>query len=320
MRILYLDGASGVSGDMLLGALVDLGLDLKVLRERLAALPLKGYTFTSREVERSYFGARKVDVKVKGRHGHRGAREIRSIIQGSSLSQTVKEASLKIFERLIEVEARIHRISPQKVHLHEVGAVDAIIDVVGTVIGLHEILGAGGRMVCAPLNVGSGTIKMDHGVLPVPAPATAALLKGIPIYSAGPSAELVTPTGAAIVSTLASSFGPPPEMTIERIGYGAGDRDHPGHPNVLRALLGLSTPQMGQSGGEVLVLECTIDDMNPQGYGYLMERLFAAGAHEVFYTPVQMKKNRPGTLVTVVCPAGLLHLMADVIFEESTTI
>jgi len=211
------------------------------------------------------------------------------------------------------------------VHLHEVGAVDAIVDIVGTVIGLDELVGldpddGGGRIVCSPLNVGSGTVRMEHGLLPVPAPATAALLKGVPIYSAGPASEMVTPTGAAIVTTLASSFGPPPAMVIDRIGYGAGSREYKGHPNVLRALLGGEWPQVAAAEGDVMVIECTIDDMNPQGYGYLMERLFDAGAREVFYAPVQMKKNRPGVLVTIIGGVARLNELARVVFEETTTI
>jgi len=328
VRILYLDCASGVSGDMLLGALADLGFSLASLKAGLSLIQMKGYTVTSRQVERSYFGARKVDVKMSRRHGHRGLKEIRALIEGGRLDPVVSQHAMKIFRRLIQVEARIHRISEQKVHLHEVGAVDAIVDVVGAVLGFHHLVGLGapdeggipGRIVCSPLNVGSGTVRMEHGVLPVPAPATAALLKGVPIYSAGPPGEMVTPTGAAIVTTLASSFGPPPAMVIDRIGYGAGSRDHEGHPNVLRAMLGAEWPEVAAAEGDVMVLECTIDDMNPQGYGYLMERLFASGAREVFYTPVQMKKNRPGVLVTIISAVARLDELAHVVFEETTTI
>jgi hypothetical protein len=322
VKILYLDCASGISGDMLLGALVDLGLDIKVLQSRLALLGLKGYSISAHDVERSHFGASKVDVRVTGRHEHRGLKQIRAIIEASRLEDPIKKDSMRIFRRIIEVEARIHRIPVQKVHLHEVGAVDAIVDIVGAVIGLHALLGGsdGGQLVCSPLNVGSGTVKMEHGLLPVPAPATAALLKGVPIYSAGPAAELVTPTGAAIVTAMASSFGPPPPMIIEGIGYGAGSRQYDGHPNFLRAMMGSTWPSIQAAPGEVMVLESNIDDMNPQGYGYLMERLFEAGAKEVFYTPVQMKKGRPGVMVTVICPSALLNDMAQLVFEETTTI
>ncbi|HEY3175897.1 MAG TPA: nickel pincer cofactor biosynthesis protein LarC [Candidatus Polarisedimenticolia bacterium] len=322
MKVLYLDCASGVSGDMLLGVLLDLGLDLRVLRSHLALLGLKGWSITARAVERGHFGARKVDVRVTGRQAHRGIKEISAIIEGSRLEAPLKADAMRIFRRIIEVEAAIHRIPLQKVHLHEVGAVDAIVDIVGAVIGLHELLNLpdGGRLVCSPLNVGSGTVQMEHGLLPVPAPATAALVKGVPIYSAGPGGELVTPTGAAIVTTLASSFGPPPPMIVERIGYGAGTREDQGRPNLLRGMLGSSWVSSETERTEVMVLECNIDDMNPQCFGYLMERLFEEGAKEVFYTPVQMKKGRPGVMVTAICPGELLGVMSKVIFEESTTI
>ncbi len=320
MKLLYLDCASGISGDMLLGALLDLGLDIKWLRKRLAALPLSGYAIRSRAVERGHMGARKVDVKASGDHKHRGLKEISSLIRRSALEQDIKDSAMAVFRRIIQVEARLHRIPEQKVHLHEVGAVDAIVDIVGAVTMLRELLGADGRLHCSALNVGHGTVKMAHGLLPVPAPATSALLKGVPIYSAGPAGEMVTPTGAAIVTTMAASFGPPPPMIIEAVGYGAGSRDPEGHPNVLRATLGAAPPATAALEGEVTVIECTIDDMSPQLFGHLMDRLFEAGALEVFYTPVQMKKNRPGILVTVICPPDLLDELTRVIFSESTTI
>ncbi len=319
MKVLYIDGASGVSGDMLLGALVDLGLDLDLLRSRMRRLPLKGYSIRTRRVKRAGISARKIDVRTTGRHGHRGLKEIRSIINGSDLEDPVKKKALEIFGRIIEIEARIHGIPKDKVRLHEVGAVDAIVDIVGAVIGIRHLLGAG-RLISSPLNVGSGTVTMDHGRFPVPAPATAALLKKVPIYSAGPAGELVTPTGAAIVTAFASSFGPPPAMSIDRIGYGAGDRDYDDHPNVLRAMIGSTWTAAEASSSEVMVLECTIDDMNPQGYGYLMDRLFSGGAREVFYVPVQMKKARPGVLVTVISPAGRVNDLSRILFEETTTI
>jgi len=325
VTILYLDCASGVSGDMLLGALLDLGVELRLLRSRLAVLPVKGYSITSRRVTRAGFAARKVDVRVTGRHAHRGLKEIRGIVEKSRLDPAIKSVSMTIFRRIIREEARIHGIPEQRVHLHEVGAVDAILDIVGAVAGVAELLGppgekGSGRIACSALNVGHGTVSMQHGRLPVPAPATAALLAGKPIYAAGPHAELVTPTGAAIVTTLAESFGPPPPMVIEKIGYGAGDADFEGHPNVLRAMLGSSWEGDGPAGREVMVLECTIDDMNPQGYGYLMERLLDAGAMEVFYTAVQMKKDRPGVLVTVICAVPDLQPLARIVFEETTTL
>ncbi|HKY31945.1 MAG TPA: nickel pincer cofactor biosynthesis protein LarC [Candidatus Polarisedimenticolia bacterium] len=321
MRILYLDAASGLSGDMLLGALIDAGVDRKALVGSLSALPLTGFRVTARPVTRRHIGALGVTVTAPRRQPHRGWREIRGILARAGLDPAVKEASLAVFRRLIEAEAGVHRIPVERVHLHEVGAVDAIVDVVGSAIGLQAlgILG-GGRLICSPLNVGSGTVAMEHGTLPVPAPATAALLRGAPIYSAGPPMERVTPTGAAIVSTLAHSFGPPPAMVIERIGHGAGRLDDQEIPNILRALVGGPWPGSGGGAGEVLVLESTIDDMNPQIYGHAMERLFAAGALEVFHTPVQMKKDRPGVLVTVIAPPARLSELSRVLFEETTTL
>ena len=214
------------------------------------------------------------------------------------------------------MEAGIHQVPVEEVHLHEVGAIDSIVDVVAAVSALEWL--APDRVVASALNVGSGTVRCEHGELPVPAPATAELLRGVPVYAAGPPAELVTPTGALIVTDYADACGPAPPMRIERIGYGAGSRNPAGRPNVLRALVG---EESGTAGLErVVVLECQIDDMNPQLYGALMDRLAAAGALDVFYAPIQMKKNRPGTLVTVVGSPGRREALAEVLFRESTTI
>ena len=251
-----------------------------------------------------------------GRHHHRGLTEINRIVDRSSLSPAGRARASRLFRRLAEVEAGIHQVPVEEVHLHEVGAVDSIVDVVAAVSALEWL--APERVVASALNVGSGTVRCEHGELPVPAPATAELLRGVPVYAAGPPAELVTPTGALIVTEYAGAFGPAPAMRIERIGYGAGDRNPAGRPNVLRALVG-----DGSGIGpleRVVVLECQIDDMNPQLYGALMERLAAAGALDVFYAPIQMKKNRPGTLVTVVAPPGRREALADVLFRETTTI
>ena len=251
-----------------------------------------------------------------GRHHHRGLTEINGIVDRSSLSPAGKERASRLFRRLAEVEAGIHQVPVETVHLHEVGAVDSIVDVVAAVRALEWL--APDRIVASPLNVGSGTVKCEHGELPVPAPATAALLVGVPTYAQGPPAELVTPTGALIVTEYADAYGLAPPMRVERIGYGAGDRNPAGRPNVLRALVGEGT---GTGAFErVVVLECQIDDMNPQLYGALMDRLAAAGAFDVFYAPIQMKKNRPGTLVTVVAPPGRREALSDILFRESTTI
>ncbi len=222
-----------------------------------------------------------------------------------------------MFQRLAEAEASIHQMPVERVHLHEVGALDSIVDIVGTVFAM-EWVGAD-RIVCSPLNVGGGMVDTAHGHFPVPAPATLKLLGGAPVYSGTVRKELVTPTGALIATTYATSFGPMPAMTVEQTGYGAGDRDEPSTPNVLRVIIGRPAERTA-AGDRVTVIECEIDDMNPQLFGVVMERLYAAGALEVFYVPVQMKKNRPGTLLTVVAPPELRPALADVIFRETTTI
>ncbi len=319
MRILYLDCFSGVAGDMLLGALIDLGFSIESLREGLARIGLGGYSVTARRTSRQGISGTKFSVRVEGDHGHRGWKEIRSLLEASDLEAETRQSALKVFRRLIEVEARIHGIPLERVHLHEVGAVDAIVDIVGSVIGLRELLGGEGRLHVSPLRLGSGMVSVEHGTFPVPAPATAELVKGLPVLSGPVEGELVTPTGAAIVSTLGADFGPMPPMTLLRVGYGAGTRQYEGHPNMLRGILGESAGAL-ERREEVVVVECTIDDMNPQGFGYLMDRLLDGGALEVYYTPVQMKKSRPGTLVTVIAPQARFGDLASVLFRESTTI
>jgi len=241
--------------------------------------------------------------------------EIFGLIDKSALSAAGRERAKALFQRLAEVEADIHQMPIDRVHLHEVGALDSIIDIVGAVFGL-EWIGAD-RIVCSPLNVGSGMVHSAHGHFPVPAPATVKLLGSAPIYGGQVQQELVTPTGALIASAYAAAFGPVPPMTVEKVGYGAGDRDFPSTPNVLRLFVGRAADA---TGDRVTVIECEIDDMNPQIFGVAMDRLYAAGALEVFYVPVQMKKNRPGTLLTVVSPTALRSAMADIVFRETTTI
>lgn len=323
MRLVYLDCAAGLSGDMLLGALLDAGLDRRFLQSQLASLPVKGFRLAFRRVRRASIGAFKVDVHVTGPQPHRGWSAIRSIVARARLAPPVKDAALAVFERLIRVEARLHRIPMEKVHLHELGAVDAIVDIVGGVAGLHEMAGSleKERIVCSPLNVGHGIVRAHHGALPIPAPATAELLRGAPVFAEGSPGERVTPTGAALVATLCGSFGPPPPMVIEKVGYGAGTREDPDRPNVTRLLAGSRWPQeRGAGSHDLVLLECTIDDMNPQAYGYLRERLADIGVLEVFYTAVQMKKDRPGVMVTALAPDALLQPTARVLFEETTTL
>ena len=346
-RVLYLDCFSGISGDMFLGLSVDLGVSLATLKRHLAKLPLRGYSLSSRRVLRGGLGGTQVRVKVAAsnpgrhtarRHGrgrarapqhghdhggsgahapHRGWLEIRRLVTAAGLPEAVRTRALRVFETLVQAEARVHRIEPEAVHLHEVGAVDAIVDVVGACICLHEL--RVDRVMASPLPAGSGIIRCEHGVFPVPAPATVEILKGKPLFGGPFEGELVTPTGAALVATLADEFGPIPPLRLEKVGYGAGSRDPEDHPNLLRGLLGqLDDPPALLE--KVAVIQSTIDDLNPQVYGHLMERLFAAGALEVFYTAIQMKKNRPGTLVTVIVGREKFDAVGEVLFRETTTI
>jgi uncharacterized protein (TIGR00299 family) protein len=242
--------------------------------------------------------------------------EIGRLIDGSALSPAAKTRARELFRRLGEAEAAIHGVALDKVHLHEVGALDSIIDIVGTVYAL-EALGIE-HCIASPLNVGSGSVRTAHGLYPVPAPATVRLLEGAPIYAGERQAELVTPTGALLVTAYASSYGSVPAMRVSRTGYGAGTRDFPDTPNVLRVLIGES--HVSDTAGSVVVIEAEIDDMNPQIFGVLMDRLLASGALDVFYTPIQMKKNRPGTLLTVIAPPDARERLTSVVFRESTTI
>ena len=256
-----------------------------------------------------------------GPHSHgRSLKEIRGIIGHTAISDTAKQTALKIFDVLGAAEAKIHNNEIESVHFHEVGAVDAIVDIVCASVGA-EALGVA-DFVCSPLNVGGGTVKCAHGVFPVPAPATVEILQGAPVYSSGMQVELLTPTGAAIVKTLATRFGSFPEMTIEKSGYGAGTRDFPGNPNVVRLVIGESTPSLVSKTAQdtISVLEANLDDLNPQVFGYVMDRLLAEGALDVFGMPVQMKKNRPGTLLTVLCKPDDAAKLAHIIFAETTTL
>jgi len=318
MKGLYLDCFSGISGDMFLGVLVDLGVKSADLRSQLRKLPVTGYRISATSTSRAKLGGTRVNVVLSAsRQPRRGIGEIRRLIGKSRLSPTVRARSLETFEALVDAEARVHRMPREKVHLHEVGAVDAIVDIVGTMIGMEKL--GWPRVVCSPLHLGRGVVTMEHGTFPVPPPAVAELLRGRPCYSTEVEGELVTPTGAALAVTLATDFGPLPPMRLQKVGYGAGSRQYDHHPNLLRALYGdfLNEAALRET---VLVIETTIDDMNPQLYGYLMEKLFAAGALEVFYTPIQMKKNRPGTLATIICPQPRLESVSAVIFRETTTI
>jgi uncharacterized protein (TIGR00299 family) protein len=330
--MLYLDCFSGASGDMILGALLDLGLPLAALKAALGSLALEYGDVGAEKVLRAGVTATKFrlhDTRTPavggaGEHAHYHLKGIVNRIRKSSLSPEGQDRAAHLFERLAEAEAAIHDTPIEKVHLHEVGALDSIIDIVGAVYGF-EYFGID-DIDASPLNVGGGTIECAHGTFPVPAPATARLLKGVPIYGGG-DAELVTPTGALLVTGYAKAFGPLPPMSVDKIGYGAGERDPKSRPNVLRMLTGTrmavatSDLQLPTSASErVVKIECDIDDMNPQFFGPLMDGLLLAGALDVFYTAVQMKKNRPGTLVTVIAPPSRRGAVTEVLFRDSTTI
>src|SRR5439155_20590956 len=287
MRIAYLDCFSGMSGDMFLGALVDAG--------------------------------------VPARHEHaqehgRGLKEIREIIRKSAISESAKNTAIKIFEALGAAEAKIHNSSIEEVHFHEVGAVDAMVDIVCAAIGAEAL--DVDQIVCVTLNVGGGKVKCSHGTFPVPAPATLELLKNAPVYSSVIDVELVTPTGAAIVRTLATRFGSFPAMKVQKIGYGAGTRDFAGHANVVRLSIGESQPELATNASQeiITVLEANLDDLNPQVFGYVMDRLLQEGALDVFGIPVQMKKSRPGMLLTILVKPEDAARLTEIIFSETTTL
>ncbi len=322
MRVVYFDCASGASGDMLLGALVDLGLPVEALAAELQKLGLPGWRLSAHRVDRSGLSCTKVDVHVEDaphdhhhhRHAHRGLRDILHLLDHSNLDSAVRERSAALFRRLAEAEASVHGTTPEDVHFHEVGAVDSIVDIVGGVIGLHWLKAE--RFESSPLNVGTGTVTMSHGTFPVPPPATLKLVAGVPVYGAG-QGELLTPTGALLVTAYASHYGPLPLLRIEASGHGAGGRDTPGRPNALRLVVG----QEGTADGdEVVVLEATIDDLLPQLYGPLCEALFAAGAVDAWLAPVQMKKGRPGVVVTALAPPARRAAVEHAFFVHGSTL
>jgi len=315
MKICYLDAFSGISGDMTVGALIDAGADGKALVRALEDLGT-GANFEVEKTKRRGIAASKFRVVGGDATGHRHLRNILEVIANSGISARAKRNSSAVFERLGEAEAKVHDVSIDKVHFHEVGAVDSICDIVGACVGF-DLLDIG-AVYSSAVNVGSGTVKTEHGVLPVPAPATAELLAGKPIYARGPSLELTTPTGAAIAATLAVEFGALPPMRVIASGYGAGDHDFQEHANVLRVLVGEASGAAEST--TVTVLEADIDDSSPQVLGYAMERLLESGALDVTLTSVLMKKNRPGTLLRVIARPEDRETLARVIFEETSTL
>lgn len=315
MKFIYLDATAGISGDMMLGALLDLGANAADFRKKMASLQLP-VQITIKEVKRASLRAKKVNIKVENHHIHRKWEDIETLIRSSTFSQAVKEQSLAIFRRLFEAESRVHGHKFHLTHLHEAGADDALIDIMGTCY-LAEKLNIR-EFYSSPLNVGSGSVKTSHGVLPVPPPAVAELLQGIPVYSAHAQAELTTPTGAAIISTLALGFTAFPELCYEKIGCGAGGRDFPDFPNILRVFFGESSQYSRQQN--IYQIETNIDDANPQILADFIDRALAQGALDVFLTPVVMKKNRLASKLTVLTEAKKLDELIRIIFTETTSI
>ena len=332
MRQIYFDCFSGVSGDMILGALLDAGLDIEDLREDLSRLKLEGYKIRAEKTSRRHLSATNFFVDIEeSQAADRRLPDILDLLDESGLAAGVCEKAKAVFTLLAETEAAIHSTTPDKIHFHEVGAVDAIVDVVGALIGL-ERLGVD-EVYASPVNVGGGFVECKHGVLPVPAPATLKLLEGAPVYSRGPEAELATPTGAALLKSLAKGFGPLPlQGKVVSHGYGAGKSQFPDWPNLLRVIIGETSEadtaaetindevaSAEAASDEVVVMSVNIDDMNPENFEYIMELLFEAGALDVFLTPIQAKKTRPAALLTLLCAPADTSAMASILFSESTT-
>ncbi len=319
MKHLHFDCFSGVSGDMILGALVHAGLPFKDLVRGLARLQIEGFRLTQKSVERGALSAMKVDVLIdKGFRAPLTLAQIKRILQKSGLPAVVKEQSQAVFDRLADAEGKAHGVEPSKVHFHEVGVIDSFVDVVGGVLGLH-LMGIQ-RVTASAINVGSGTLTSAHGSLPVPGPAVAALAVGLPIYAQGPARELATPTGVALVRTLATEFGSLPRMQVRHVGYGAGTADPAQWPNVLRVFVGDAADREVGSVETIVELQTNIDDLNPQVYETVFERVFAAGAVDVTLAPVMMKKGRPGNVLSVLAPREKAEAVLAVLFADTTAL
>lgn len=316
MTIAYFDCFSGISGDMILGALVDLGLDVEDLASTLSSLDLEEFRLETREVSSYGLRATKVDVIFPDSVLVRTFNNIRDLIENSTLPQRVKATSMEIFMRLASAESVVHGKPIDQVHFHEVGAVDSIVDIVGSAYGVHA-LGIT-EVFSSPLPMGHGMIKTAHGALPVPAPAVLEILQDTPTYGRGIPTEIVTPTGAAVIKTLATSFGVAPPMRIDRVGCGAGTKDI-GVPNLLRVVTGVPIEYPAEGEELAYLVSTNIDDMNPEFYDYVIERLLGAGAHDVWLTPIQMKKTRPGTVITVLCAPGDATALKRILLEETST-
>jgi hypothetical protein len=321
MKTLYFDCFAGASGNMILAALVDLGVDKTALIEQLRLLNISDFAIVFSQVDRSGISALHADVKVPHEHVHRHLHHIEKIINDSELSEAVKSRAVAIFTRLAEAEAKIHGIDVGKVHFHEVGAMDAIVDVVGACIGF-EMLGIE-KFACSKIHVGSGFAQMAHGKFPVPPPAVAELLSGAPIYSTEIEGELITPTGAAIISTVCGSYGTIPELTVEKTSYGAGTREYKGFPNALRLIVGETNRVFDHrppTTDNLVLIETNIDDLSPQILGYVMDKAFEIGALDCWFTPIQMKKNRPATLVSILCEHDKKEPIRSLLYSETSTL
>jgi pyridinium-3,5-bisthiocarboxylic acid mononucleotide nickel chelatase len=331
MKTLYFDCFAGASGNMIVGGLVSLGIDERKLIEQIKLLNISDFEIEFSTVNKSGISAIYANVKVPHEHAHRHLHTIEKIINDSQLSDKIKQRAIKIFTKLAEAEAKIHGIDVQKVHFHEVGAMDAIIDVVGACIGF-EMLGIE-SFACSKIHVGSGFAKMAHGKFPIPPPAVAELLKNIPIYSTEIVGELCTPTGAAIISTLSTTYGEIPNLETEKIGYGAGTKDFEDFPNVIRIMLGNISPQRHRDTEislaktkdqklktNLILLETNLDDTTPQVLGFVMDKAFEFGALDCWFTPIQMKKNRPATMISILCDAEKRQKLTELLYVETTTL
>ncbi|HEU0253443.1 MAG TPA: nickel pincer cofactor biosynthesis protein LarC [Pyrinomonadaceae bacterium] len=317
MKTLYFDCFAGASGDMILGAMIGAGVDPAYLREQLSLLPVSVFSIDVQRVDRSGLSAMYARVETAHEHKHRHLSDIKQIIEGSRLADPVKQRAVQIFTRLARAEAHVHNEPIDHVHFHEVGALDAIVDVVGAAICFDYLKIE--RFVCSPLHVGSGMVQMAHGRFPIPPPAVTELLTGAPFYSSDVKGELLTPTGAAIITTVCDEYGPIPQMTTERTGYGAGTREYQDFPNVLRVLLG-ETDASGAIDERLWMIETNLDDASPQIIGHVMDRMLELGALDCFFTPVQMKKNRPGVLLSVLCGRDEKEAVMRLLFTETTTL
>ncbi len=321
MKILYFDCMSGIAGDMTVGALLDLGLPFDYLKNELDKLNLPDVKVSWRKVEKHKISAVKFDVDVSSDKGHRHLHHVVEIIENSSLTQAVKDISLHAFQLMAEAEARIHDSTPEKVHFHEVGGLDAIVDIVGAAIGVNYF--NPDRIYSSVIKFGSGTTRSAHGIIPIPPPASVEILKGITIEMTGLPGERVTPTGASIVASLLDKFGGKnaafPRFRTVKTGYGAGSRDYEDSPNLLRIFLGENDDMIAYDEDKITILETNIDDINPQVFDHLFKKLYSAGALDVFVIPVMMKKNRPAYLLTVLCKKDLSEQMCDIIFSETPT-